>query len=427
MPSWTRYASLWIGAVLVSPVALAQEFIVSHPGDSGPGSLAHAIDLANQQPGEDTIRFVSDLFKEPHTLILRHPLPDITDPLIIDGYIPERLWRPTGITLDAGKHFNLIRLKPDIDLTLRYLTLSNGKADKGGAIFSEGNLVLDSLLLMNNQATLGGAIFQQGGSLTLINSTLLDNHASEQGGALYSDQGKLTLTHNTIIANQAPQAAGLFRHGALQLSNNIVANNVPGKDAVCRSPTEPDSHANLIMQSDGCGTPRFQEDPRLDMLGYYNGPTRSLPLRGNSPVINQADNALSVDEKGEALEWDQRGNGDPRFAAGIADMGAFEKQAVIQLQVDTLSDDDLRRCTSLSEDCSLRGALALLNASKQLSTLTLDPQVFNGETTLQLLKPLPRVQRDATLHLKPGQSLRVNGHGGIQTREGVRFTIQPPP
>ncbi len=48
------------------------------------------------------------------------------------------------------------------------------------------------------------------------------------------------------------------------------------------------------------------------------------------------DNGAAVDEHGEPLRWDQRGNGDPRFVAGITDVGAFERQAFALLVVDTI-------------------------------------------------------------------------------------------
>lgn len=423
MTSRIGCAALLLASAVASRLVLAADFIVSHPGDTGPGSLAHAIQQANQHPGEDRIRFVSDLFQEPYTFDLQHPLPVITDSLIIDGYIPDRLWQPSGITLDGGGQFRLFDIPADVQVTLRYLTLSHGKAEQGGAIRTAGTLTLDSMLVIGNQANEGGAIYQQGGQLAILNSTLLNNQARQQGGAVFSSQGNLTLVHNTITANQAPEGAGLFRLGPVHLANNIVALNQPGKDAECRN-GRPGPHTNLIMTADGCGTAAFTDDPRLGTLGYYNGPTRSLPLRGNSPAINQADNTLSVGRNGEPLSWDQRGNGDPRFAGGIADLGAFEKQSVMLMQVDTLSDEDLRRCTRLREDCSLRGAIMLLNAADTPGSLTLDPRHFPGKTTLQLTRPLPRLQQDIVLRLLPGQTLDVVGHGGLPQGEGVRFSVQ---
>ena len=117
METATRFPVI-LGALLVSQVTFGEAFIVSHPGDSGPGSLAHAIEKANQQPGEDTIRFVSDLFQAPYTLPLSKPLPVITDALIIDGYIANRLWTPSGITLDGNVDF-----LGQSDTTRRLLTI----------------------------------------------------------------------------------------------------------------------------------------------------------------------------------------------------------------------------------------------------------------------------------------------------------------
>ncbi len=424
MPRSPHACALLLGALLLCQPGMAADIIVSQTENDGPGSLFEAIHLANRQPGADTIRFDPVVFATPQTLVLKQPLPSITDTLTIDGYIPDRLWKSSGVTLDGQSRFPLFTVPGNTHLTLRYLTLTGGKNRRGGALFSQGHVLLDSLLIMNNRAEQGGAIYQQAGQLTLLNSTLLNNQAQQQGGGIFSEQGSLTLIHNTLTANTAPAGAGLFRQGSVTLANNILAHNQPGPDAECRPASFPstqnmpgDNTSNLIMSSSGCGTPRFTTDPLLGELGYYNGPTRSLPLRGNSPVINQADNALSVDAAGNPLMWDQRGNGDPRFAAGIADLGAFEKQAVLQLQVDTLSDEDLRRCTRLSQDCSLRGAIALLNADPQQHSLTLDPKKLPGASTITLDRPLPALKRDITLQLQPGQSLEVRGHGGVAIKQ----------
>src|SRR5262249_52267866 len=53
--------------------------------DSGPGSLRQAILAANVHPGHDTIRFAIP-GSGVDTISPTPPLPDITDPVTIDGY-----------------------------------------------------------------------------------------------------------------------------------------------------------------------------------------------------------------------------------------------------------------------------------------------------------------------------------------------------
>jgi hypothetical protein len=58
--------------------------LVTHTGDSGPGSLRQAIELANLDSAQDSIRFALN-GSPPYTIHLLSPLPDITQPVAIDG------------------------------------------------------------------------------------------------------------------------------------------------------------------------------------------------------------------------------------------------------------------------------------------------------------------------------------------------------
>ncbi|HEX8897218.1 MAG TPA: hypothetical protein VF751_00850 [Chthoniobacterales bacterium] len=69
----------------VGSSALAGDFVVTNVNSSGPGSLSQAINDANAAPGRDNI-----LFNIPgagvHVINASGQLPQITDPVIIDGY-----------------------------------------------------------------------------------------------------------------------------------------------------------------------------------------------------------------------------------------------------------------------------------------------------------------------------------------------------
>lgn len=377
-----------------------QQLTVTNTASSGSGSLRAAIDIANQTPGPALISFDqhSRTFAEPQTITLDADLPIISDDLEINGYIQDQLWKATGVTVNGADRYRLFRTAPGINLTLRYFTLSHGANNSGGAIESSGNTVVSAMLLMENRASQGGAIAQQQGSLTVINSTLLDNKGEKQGGAIYIGAGKARLTHVTVTANQSPQGAGVYSQGELAIMNSIIANNLGGLDCETSSSIHVDSGHNLIRTFKHCGKPLSSDDPQLGALNYYNGPTQTLPLSGSSPAVNFADNSLSLDENGSPLMWDQRGNGDPRDAAGIADIGAFEQQPVIRMEIDTTSDADLRFCTSAPADCSLRGAIMLANASDRHNRIGFDHRLFDGPSiALEYLSPLPPVTQPLEL------------------------------
>jgi len=65
--------------------ALPCSLIVDNTADSGPGSLRAAIECANNSPGLDTITFAIP-GNGPFAIVLLSPLPDIMDPVVIDGY-----------------------------------------------------------------------------------------------------------------------------------------------------------------------------------------------------------------------------------------------------------------------------------------------------------------------------------------------------
>jgi hypothetical protein len=419
-------AVLTLGLSLVHGVCAADRPVTT-TRDSGPGSLRQAILDANRTSGPDRIQFDAKKgpFAKPQRIRLASDLPPITDTLEIDGYIEDRLWEPSGVTIDgAGKH-RLFRVAPDVTFHLRHLNLTGGSAEEGGALSSSGTTEVDSVACFGNQAARGGAIAQTGGRLWIGNASFWDNTAREAGGAVAIVDGDATLVHTTLHGNHAPSGANLHNGGRLVLANSILAHGVGGADCTSTRPPEAGSTHNLIMHNDGCGTPFSTEDPNLGQPGLYNGPTLTLPLMGGSPAINWADPAATVDAHGERLVWDQRGNGDPRDAAGLPDLGAFEVQAVTVMEVDVTDDVDRRGCTSLPGDCSLRGAIAIANASPRHDAITFENATFQAHPTLALKEPLPVITQNLTLSAPAELGLRIQGPAGSLTASpGVRLELQ---
>lgn len=389
-----------------------QEFIVTTANDGGKGSLRHAIHNANKHPGPDRIHFdaIKGPFAKSKTITLKKELPELTGEVIIDGYIENRLWQSTGVTLSGRNRHPVLRIAPSTKVTISALTIADGHAERGGGILNRGELVVKGVTFRGNKADRdGGGLANLGGNVTLINSTFVDNRAGGAGGGVANDGGKASITHVTFSNNAAKNGGGLFSKGPLLLRNSILANSGSGDDCVLEGLLDPASTHNLIEANRGCGEPISSADPRLEPLGSYNGPTLTLPLGGGSTAINLGDNAAAVDEHGQPLTWDQRGNGDPRFVAGIADIGAFEVQAFPELRVNTVEDTELRACTGVSAgDCSLRGAITLANAMGKAAIITFDPKLFAAPQLFTLTRPLPEATVDLTLD--------ASGSGGVTLR-----------
>lgn len=389
-------------------------FTVTTSADSGKGSLRQGILEANQHSGPFTIRFEASNgpFAAPQTIRLRSALPELMGEVTIDGGIENRLWQAAGITLSGENRHQVIRIAPGARVTLSTFSVVNGHSRRGGGIVNRGELVVKGVTFRNNLAEQdGGGLANLGGTVTIINSTFVDNHADQTGGGLANDGGRVTVTHGTFSANGAKVGGGLFSRGMLLLRNTLLANSREGNDCTALETFDPASTHNLIESNEGCGQPISTADPRLEPLGLYNGSTPTLPLGGGSPAINMGDNAAAVDEHGEPLAWDQRGNGDPRFVAGFADIGAFEVQAFPVLRVNTAEDNEMRACTGVdAADCSLRGAMTLANAMGKPAVISFAPQAFSTpQTTIHLAHPLPEVAVELALDARKTGGVIVRG------------------
>lgn len=395
------------------------DFAVTTTGDTGEGSLRQAILNANAIEGADTVRFDTTIgpFETPQTIVLANTLPDLAGEVVIDGYIPGRVWKASGVTVSGAGKGRLFTVVPGALVTISSLTVADGYARDGGGILNRGELVVKSVTFVGNEAErCGGGLAGREGTLTVINSTFADNIAGEAGGGLAEEGGKATVTNCTFSGNRAKKGGGIFSSGMLLLRNTILANSEEGADCVCVGVLDPASTKNIIESHTGCGEPISTADPRLMALGSYNGPTHTFPLGVGSPAVNLGDNASAVDQYGEPLKWDQRGNGDPRFVAGITDIGAFERQVRARLVVDTFEDTELCGCSPSGRgDCSLRGAITLANATEEPDVITFDPDVFTVPRTIVLTYPLPDLVTDITID--------ATGTAGVTVTSKGRFDV----
>lgn len=406
--------------------AVGNELLVTHTDDSGDGSLRAAIDTANGLDGPAVIRFdsVDGPFADPQVITLESPLPDIVGDVTVDGYIEDQLWKATGVAVSGDEEFRVFEVASEGRLTLRSLTVADGRASEGAGVLNHGTLVVRGVTLMNNVADdAGGGLANSEGTTAVVNSTFTMNGA-DAGGGLANLDGRVSVVNSTFSENTADEGGGLINRGDILVANTILANSPDGADCVSTGDFDADSTNNLIEEHSDCGDPITTADPVLEGLNYYNGPAQTLPLRSGSPAINLGDNEAAIDEYGEPLRWDQRGNGDPRFVAGYTDIGAFEHQAFPDFTVDTLDDVGLRACTTSGQgDCTLRAAIELANATDEPDVIVFDPAVFDGSVTLRLDDELPEVTSDLTLDASTAGRVTIEGVGEIRTGGGVDLSL----
>ncbi len=156
----------------------------------------------------------------------------ITKDVVLDG---------TGryVALDGGGAVRIFLVQPHIQLTLRHLTVTRGRADQGGGLLNDGGAVvlLDSVF-HSNQAVgndtnyldaVGGAVYSIAGEVAATNCLFATNGAMRghvptyealgieaRGGAIAMQDGVLKLADCQFTSNQA--AGGISQGGMMSAS-----------------------------------------------------------------------------------------------------------------------------------------------------------------------------------------------------------------
>ena len=125
-----------------------------------------------------------------------------------------------GHTIDAKNLGRIFEIDGGFAVTLTNATLSNGKADNGGAIYNFGNLDLVHVNFVNNTAKYGGAIMNYAYGLVLDDSTFTNNTA-KIGGAIYNSADCFVVGNSTFANNTAEDAGAVYNEG----DNSVVGNS----------------------------------------------------------------------------------------------------------------------------------------------------------------------------------------------------------
>ena len=131
-----------------------------------------------------------------------------------------------GHIIDAKNLGRIFEIDGGFAVTLTNATLSNGKADNGGAIYNFGNLDLVHVNFVNNTAKYGGAIMNYAYGLVLDDSTFTNNTA-KIGGAIYNSADCFVVGNSTFANNTATSNGGvIFNYGiGFVVGNSTFVNN----------------------------------------------------------------------------------------------------------------------------------------------------------------------------------------------------------
>ena len=153
-----------------------------------------------------------------------------------------------GHKIDGSNLGGIFNVNSGCTLTLNGVTLINGNAENGGAVYNNGGtLVIENSYFINNTATKsGGAIYNNGGTLNVIGSTFDGNDLTDRsvngygGAAIYSAAGDVTISTSRITNNlkdivhrggtgaytgDLSSAAVSNKNGALTVTDSIFESN----------------------------------------------------------------------------------------------------------------------------------------------------------------------------------------------------------
>lgn len=159
----------------------------------------------------------------------------VTGDLDIKGNI-EITGAGTELTIiDAAVIDRVFHILSGATVTLRNLTVRNGLAKTGGAIFDGGTLTLDHVIVADSTANNvsspamgnGGGITVDRGTLTLINSIVQNNFATGYGGGIVIQSGTVTLQDSNVSGNTSNTGGGgvAVDRGTLNTATSIISNN----------------------------------------------------------------------------------------------------------------------------------------------------------------------------------------------------------
>ena len=192
----------------------------------------------------------------------------------------------------------------------------------GGVYINSGEWQIHNSTISGNIAAEGGGIYN-GGELDVTNSTISGNQAEEGGGVLHTADTITNFSFVTVADNTAISGGGLeVENSWIYIANSIVAGNSPQN---CLGNIQP---FNNNLDDDASCAFSFTDNPLLEPLGDYGGPTFTHAISAFSPAIEVADPCTIMNET-TPLGFDQRGESRPDGA--YCDLGAFEANIALMM------------------------------------------------------------------------------------------------
>ena len=332
-------------------------------------------------------------------------------------------------------------------LTIEDTTITENTAERGAAIMSWGDVVINgSTLSANSTSDYGGAIYFEvhefeTHTLSITNSTISGNTSTRYGGGLFTTSAMGTpivnLTNVTITDNHSDNddsgnenGGGLYRvAGTVNIKNSLIANNYRGSGTSTADDiggTVNSQDYNLIGTTAGAtitGTTTNNitgQDSLLDVLADNGGPTLTHALQAGSPARDQIPNGVNGMGT-DPLDIDQRG--ETRPALGDGDMGAYEAQTGLPTVTTTAVSEVTTTTANSGGNVTADGGGSVTARGVCWSTSadpsTVDSKTTDGTGTGVFVSSITDLSPDTTYHVR---AYATNGTGTGLTAADVEFT-----
>jgi hypothetical protein len=243
-------AALLTGLLAVTQPARADTYEVENTNDSGPGSLREAINLANINPGADTITFAAAIDGIP--IVLAGAADEDAnasgDLDILDGGDLTIQGNGAANTIiDGGGIDRVFHICPGSGctntVTLSGVTIGTTTVDGstvsantatfyGGGILNRGTLNVQngSTIGGGNTATWGGGIHNYSNGTTTVTDSTVSANTANYGGGIYNESGTTTVNDSTIggagAGNTANEGGGIYnKDGNTMVTSSRILNN----------------------------------------------------------------------------------------------------------------------------------------------------------------------------------------------------------
>src|SRR5437763_3382393 len=245
----------------VAPPRPASTFVVNNTNDSGPGSLRQAITDANANPGTDLVTF--NIGSGLQTIAPTSLLPDITDPVVIDGttqpgYSGVPLIELSGVNAPSLPNVGLLTIKGG-NTTIRALIVNHNKDFAISIVTAGGNHIEGNYLGTDVTGSLKAG---SNGNLVAINNSPNNviggtspgarnvlSGSTGHGISIFGSTGTGNVIQGNYIGVNATGTAGLGNFGGVFLgtSNNTVGGVAPE----ARNVIGANDYAGIVMQVSG--------------------------------------------------------------------------------------------------------------------------------------------------------------------------------